>query len=53
MNHVDGVTILMVGVLLLIESFDNQDIYIIGSVTGAVAFVFIVLRSIHGCLCIN
>jgi hypothetical protein len=53
MNHVDGVTILMVGVLLLIESFENQDIYIIGSVTGAVAFVFIILRSICGCLCIN
>ena len=55
MNHVDGVSLLLVGVLLLIESFYIQTIYynIIGGVTGAVAFVFIIIRSIHGCLCIN
>ena len=53
MNHVDGVSLLIVGVLLLIETFDNQTTFIIGGVTGAVAFVFIIIRSIHGCLCIN
>ena len=53
MNHVDGVSLLAVGVLLLIETFDNQTIFIIGGVTGAVVFVFIIIRSIHGCLCID
>jgi hypothetical protein len=51
-NHVDGVSLLMVGVLLLIETF-TENVFIIGSVVGAVAFVFIIIRSIHGCLCIN
>ena len=53
MNHVDGVSLLVVGMLLLIETFNNQTIFIIGGVTGAVAFVFIIIRSIHGCLCID
>ena len=53
MNQVDGVSLLMVGLLLLIETFNNQIIYIIGSVAGAVVFVFIIIRSIHGCLCID
>ena len=53
MNHVDGVSLLAVGVLLLIETFNNQTIFIIGGVTGSVAFVFIIIRSIHGCLCID
>ena len=53
MNHVDGVSLLMVGVLLLIATFNNQTIFIIGGVAGAVAFVFIIRRSIHGCLCID
>lgn len=51
MNHADGVTLLVVGVLMLIETFHTQNIFIIGGVTGAVAFVFITIRSIHGCLC--
>ena len=38
MNQVDGVSLLMVGLLLLIETFNNQIIYIIGSVAGAVVF---------------
>ena len=53
MNHVDGVSLLVVGMLLLIEIFYNQTIFIIRGVTGAVAFVFIIIRSIHGCLCID
>jgi hypothetical protein len=53
MNHVDGVSLLVVGVFLLIETFNNRSIFIIGSVTGAMAFVFVLLRSIHGCLCVN
>ena len=53
MNHVDGISLLMVGVLLLIETFNNQTIFIIGGVTGAVAFMLVIIRSIHGCLCIS
>ena len=53
MNHVDGVSFLAVGVLMLIETFNNQTIFIIGGVAGAVAFMFIVIRSVHGCLCID
>ena len=53
MNHADGLSLLVVGVLLLIETFNNQYIFIIGDVTGAVAFVFITIQSIHGCLCTN
>ena len=52
MNHVDGVSLLVVGILLLIETFNNQ-IFIIGGITGAVVFVFIIIRSIHGCLYID
>ena len=51
MNHADGLSLFVVGVLLLIETFNDQYIFIIGGVAGAVAFIFITIQSIHGCLC--
>ena len=51
MNHVDGLDLLVVGVLLLIVTFNNQEIFVIGSVAGAVVFVLTVIQIIHGCLC--
>ncbi len=50
MNHVDGLNLLVVEVLLLIEP-NNQNIFVIGIVAGVVVFVLTIIRSIHGCLC--